>query len=669
MKPIKLLVALSALLATAAVAKTTTWTGTTDSSWSDSSNWDNGTPATSDIVILRDASFASVFNNPTGYDLGDLTIAKLCLEFQEGSEDYVIADSGTSVLSIEVPNPGDIGLQYVPGLANSNDNVDVELQVGVNVVNDQQWDISRGDNTNGGRVVPSLEVSGILSGSGEIDTDTTIGGFGGGNLDFSNTGNTFTGDFRVNTFNKVVTFASLGDGGLINLDENNSRAGYTGPGATLVRDVRWDNNNNGIRNDGSGELIIDGDVNGFNSNAFRTLADDADITITGSIGSTNDNAGFSARGSNTTTLQGSSSYRGLTGAGHTGNNGGTTLVLDSTFSATESLGFNVGNNATLDVTLLDGGAGLTLGTTASDDPQRLGGRGTVLGAVWTTTAGNAIIPSDVSDTSRVIDVDQVLDPASNWGRTLTLDSLDASAGATFRFDLGGSNESRIDFDGTLTGSTDAGDLRFEFTDNGIVADTPYTLFTYASTAISGLDVADFSAVSGVPAGTTADFTVGATEVTVTFSSSGPTFAQWAASNITALEPGADATFDGSADTDTFSNGLEWILGGDPLAFEAQTDLVTQTVDADGIGGDDGLTLSFTRNDDTQATTTLEVEYSNDLFDSDINTVVVGPSSSSEANGVEITVTEDGTNPDQIDVFIPASNAADGKLFGRLDASN
>ena len=51
-----------------------------------------------------------------------------------------------------------------------------------------------------------------------------------------------------------------------------------------------------------------------------------------------------------------------------------------------------------------------------------------------------------------------------------------------------------------------------------------------------------------------------------------------------------------------------------------------------------------------------------------NDVAVGATSSGpDANGVTVTV-NDAADPDEITVHIPASNAGDGKIFARLNAT-
>lgn len=114
--------------------------------------------------------------------------------------------------------------------------------------------------------------------------------------------------------------------------------------------------------------------------------------------------------------------------------------------------------------------------------------------------------------------------------------------------------------------------------------------------------------------------------------------------------------------DGAENTLEWILGGAPLAQDAASILPA----AEGDTGT-GLTLTFTREEDSIAETTLLVQWNTDLS-STWNDVTIGATSSGpDGNGVVVTI-DTGLNPDGVTVNIPASNAASGKIFARLDAS-
>ncbi len=139
------------------------------------------------------------------------------------------------------------------------------------------------------------------------------------------------------------------------------------------------------------------------------------------------------------------------------------------------------------------------------------------------------------------------------------------------------------------------------------------------------------------------------------------FDDWAAANGLDGSPGKDAGFDDDPDGDGVPNGLEWILGGNPLDGQSGS-LVTTTTTAGG-----GLTLSFSRNENSIGQATLTVEY-NATLTNPWNTATIGATSSGpDANGVTVTIDTTAT-PDDVTVNIPASNAVGGKLFGRLKAT-
>jgi hypothetical protein len=79
-----------------------------------------------------------------------------------------------------------------------------------------------------------------------------------------------------------------------------------------------------------------------------------------------------------------------------------------------------------------------------------------------------------------------------------------------------------------------------------------------------------------------------------------------------------------------------------------------------------LTFAFTRNDDSESSNTLVVQYGSDFTgwtDVPVGAASTGP----DANGVLVSVTENGAAPDTIVVTIPRSNAVAGKLFARVRA--
>jgi len=144
--------------------------------------------------------------------------------------------------------------------------------------------------------------------------------------------------------------------------------------------------------------------------------------------------------------------------------------------------------------------------------------------------------------------------------------------------------------------------------------------------------------------------------------SGPSgfFNAWTATQGLDATPGKETGFSNDPDHDGITNGLEWILGSNPLTSDSAA-RPQVTTDATA------LRLIFLRNRDSIATTTLAAQWTPDLqawHDAAIGAGSSGP----DANGVTVTVTQNGANPDQVIVAIPLANAMSGKIFARLKAT-
>jgi hypothetical protein len=143
---------------------------------------------------------------------------------------------------------------------------------------------------------------------------------------------------------------------------------------------------------------------------------------------------------------------------------------------------------------------------------------------------------------------------------------------------------------------------------------------------------------------------------------GSAFDSWTTGQGLDGSPGAEAGFGDSPDGGALENGLEWILGGDPSDETDDGSLIGHAGDATN-----GLTLTFTRAEDSLGEATLLVQWNSDLGGPWIDVPVGAASSGPDANGVTVTV-NDLANPDEITVNIPAANAAEGKIFARLHAT-
>jgi len=141
------------------------------------------------------------------------------------------------------------------------------------------------------------------------------------------------------------------------------------------------------------------------------------------------------------------------------------------------------------------------------------------------------------------------------------------------------------------------------------------------------------------------------------------FESWSDSQGIDGSPGKEAGFDDDPDMDKVANGFEWILGGDPLVVDA--DAILPALAADPATG---LTLTFTRAEDSIGEADLFVDWDTDLDGTWAHEVPIAATGSGpDANGVIVTI-DDAPTPDQVTVTIPDDNAPEGRLFARLRAS-
>ncbi|MCB1130968.1 MAG: hypothetical protein KDN05_07555, partial [Verrucomicrobiae bacterium] len=149
------------------------------------------------------------------------------------------------------------------------------------------------------------------------------------------------------------------------------------------------------------------------------------------------------------------------------------------------------------------------------------------------------------------------------------------------------------------------------------------------------------------------------DVVLTVSASGGAYDTWVSSFGLA---GPEAAFDFDKDLDGFDNGLEWILGGNPTIADAASIAPTVTGSAAS-----GVTLEFTREEDSIGVADLVVEYGTTLAAWPGSATVGASTTPPDGNGVSVTI-NDVPDPDEVTVNIPAINAGGtGKLFARLKA--
>jgi autotransporter-associated beta strand protein len=222
---------------------------------------------------------------------------------------------------------------------------------------------------------------------------------------------------------------------------------------------------------------------------------------------------------------------------------------------------------------------------------------------------------------------------------------------------------------TYTGDTtvEAGTLTLgnSFLANGsavrIVTGATLNLTHTQADTIDKLFIDGVQQAAGTYDGDNTTFITGTGSLVVTSGPSGDPFATWAAAAGLDGTPGKEAGFNDDPDGDGIANGLEWILGGNPLDGRSGS-LVTTSATAGG-----GLTLAFTRNEDSVGIADLAVEYSATLAAPWASAALGAASSGPDANGVTVTI-DTAPTPDAVIVTIPASNAPAGKLFGRLKAT-
>jgi hypothetical protein len=115
--------------------------------------------------------------------------------------------------------------------------------------------------------------------------------------------------------------------------------------------------------------------------------------------------------------------------------------------------------------------------------------------------------------------------------------------------------------------------------------------------------------------------------------------------------------DADPDGDLLPNLIEWLLASDPEAREPDLRPVFTLQPGDAV-------FSLTRADDTESIGTLVFQWSTDLEIWNDLPLPAG-STSPDAQGIQITVTENGTSPDSISIMLPRARAPEGRLFTRL----
>ena len=323
----------------------------------------------------------------------------------------------------------------------------------------------------------TLTLTGTAAGTGEfagainnIATGTNVGvtKSGSGTWRLSGTANTYAnttsiagGVLEVTKLADTGVASSIGTGSVASITFSGGTLRYLGSGDSSNRSFTVGAAGATFDASGSGSLVLSRTA----APAYGTGNVPTSITLTGTNTDANtyaanqNNNGSGAvsitkEGGGKWALTGSSSYTGVTTV-----NAGTLLINGRLTASAVSL------NAAI-----------------------LGGSGTANALV--TTAGVA----------------STISPGNSPGTLTLAGGLDATAGATFVFELGTTSDVLSLGGGVLTGSTAAGGMVFNFSDSGgLLAGNPYTIMTFGSS--SGLDYTDFMA-SILPSGYVLDTSFG-----------------------------------------------------------------------------------------------------------------------------------------------------------------
>jgi autotransporter-associated beta strand protein len=278
-----------------------------------------------------------------------------------------------------------------------------------------------------------------------------------------------------------------------------------------------------------------------------------------------------------------------------------------------------------------------------------------------TLAGIGSIDSDLS--SLTVASGATLAPGDGGiGFFFSAGPVDLASGSTFAVEIDSSFTTSDQLAAANGIDLTGANVTFAEIGTGIIsAGTELVLIDYSG----GIRTGTFT---GYPEGATVaagsnTFTINyanASRVTLTSTTVLTAYQSWAISKGLDDSPGKESAFDLDPERDGFSNGLEWVLGGDPLAVD-QTPLVAVTSDATT-----GITLAFTREEASLGNVTLTVEWDTDLGGI-WTSVPITQAGGSHPGGVTVGVNQAAT-PDAVTVNIPASNSANGHLFARLRAT-
>jgi autotransporter-associated beta strand protein len=236
--------------------------------------------------------------------------------------------------------------------------------------------------------------------------------------------------------------------------------------------------------------------------------------------------------------------------------------------------------------------------------------------------------------------DGAIAPGTSVGNLGVLGNISGTGSLLVQID--GATADKLIVGGTLNIST----MKLDVSELSAPSESVYVIVD-ASSAITG---AAFAAVTGIPSGYTLTYNyndgVDTHNIALVFSGGSP-FQTWAGA----------AAYTDDANGDGVDNGLAWILGAANKDVSALNKLPAAAVS----GG--FLTLNFTRVS-PYAPAKLYVEYGNNLVGW---TKLEIPAASGTIGGdIEVVVSAGSPNP--VQVKIPTTHAAGGKLFTRLSST-
>jgi fibronectin-binding autotransporter adhesin len=382
----------------------------------------------------------------------------------------------------------------------------------------------------------------------------------------------------------------------------------------------------------SGGLVMNGGtlaLNGFSfdfaslSGSTGDIRNNSATACVMTVGGGNAPSTFSA-----TITNGSTGTLGLT------KNGNSTQTITSTTNSysgatTINQGVLLANNASGSAT---GSSAITVNSTGT-----LGGTGAVTGSV-TVNSGGTLAPGVTIE-------------------SLATGALNLAVGSTYAVEINSSGIPSADVTNVVGNAT----LNSALTVTDIASvpvaltiGTKLTILTY-----NGILTGTFT---GIPEAATV--TVGVNSFRIRYADAqavtleavaGAGYSSWASSKgLTGANNGRLQ----DADSDGVNNQLEFYFNGNPLASDL-TILPVMSLDATY------LKLTFNRRDDAEGDLTSQTAQHGSNLIGWTNATITAATASADANGVIVTVTENGTNPDLVEVRIPRARAVNGVLFGRV----